>query len=820
MATTPSGTAVTPRQSQRWGRTILRVGLSVMALLALTLALLPYVVSLDPVKARIITQIEAALQRHVDIGAIRLQLLSGLGVGIEGLTVYNAPGWQHPHLLKIDRLSVKLAWWSLLHRRLEVTKVSLHGGEIIVERDAAARLNIALSSPSVPASAVPSAPSEPSSPPPQAGPAGHPLAGLFVSEVTLQEVTITFVDHGVVPGQALTTTAHDVRLDLRDIAVGTPVAFALTATLFTDSPRNLRARGLVGPFPADASPPELPIEMQLQVADLLPSQLPPSWGVVVPLSQGRVGADIRLQGQVGKSVDIKGAFTMTDAKFRRTVGEGVLTPLPDLTTTYDLTLDLANERLQLTEAVLQLSTVQATMTGTVDHLLSTPEVDLRLLTNSFAPGVLLTDLPILAAVWPPPTTLGGSARLQARLNGHAQDARAEVQVDLREIALQSGTFNGGQLEGGGMRLETDDTHAMATLRVTHPRPPHVQLDVRAQRLVFDQQAAKRSVPAPPKDPAPHPAGNTPPAKSRPLPFTLTGEVNIAAGRIQGVDVQQLTADVALIDGTLTSKQRGQVYAGSYQGDIQLDLTQQEPPFTVNAKLLDIEVGQAIKALTPKHDALFGRLTSDLQASGQGLTWERLSHTLTGDATLRLSEAKLTAFDLMPTLLQVLQDVGGLAGIAVPAAWEHETFDAVEGDIHLRQGRVFSDAMKLRGSGLEAVLKGSVGLDQSLDYAGTAFLPRKLIGDRSPLLLLPRDDRGRPILPFAVQGTVQAPRLTVDGRSLGELVGETLIDKVKKQLGGTAPEEGQTPSAPPGGETGTQPTLQDLPRQILRDLFQR
>jgi hypothetical protein len=303
-------------------------------------------------------------------------------------------------------------------------------------------------------------------------------------------------------------------------------------------------------------------------------------------------------------------------------------------------------------------------------------------------------------------------------------------------------------------------------------------------------------------------------------LTVNGRVSIATARIQGVEGQQMTADVARHDDKLTSQQRGRLYAGSYQSALQTDFAQPTPPTTLHAQLRDVDVGQVIAGLVPTHHAISGKLDSDWQLAGRGLTWAQFRHTLTGDGTLRISEAQMTAFDLMPQLVPVLRDVGALAGLTVPAEWEHTTFETLDGPLHLRQGKIFSEALKLRGGGIEAVLKGYIGLDQSLDYTGTAFLPAKLVGERNPLGLLPRDEHGRLIFPFAVQGTLQAPHVTIDRRSLQESVGEALLDQVKQQLSGTASGERQPPSEHPGDAAGKRPKWQDLPRRILRDLLQR
>jgi len=55
----------------------------VLGLLLLVLVLLPYVISLESVKAQVAAQAEAVLRRRVDMGQARVQLLTGLGAAFE-----------------------------------------------------------------------------------------------------------------------------------------------------------------------------------------------------------------------------------------------------------------------------------------------------------------------------------------------------------------------------------------------------------------------------------------------------------------------------------------------------------------------------------------------------------------------------------------------------------------------------------------------------------------------------------------------------------------------------------------------------------------
>jgi hypothetical protein len=817
---------------RRWVRMVLLSLLGLVSFVGLLLLMLPYLVSLEPVKAPIVARIEAALQRQVDVGTVRLQILSGLGLGLEDLTIYNVPGWQQPYFIKADTLSVKVAWWPLLLRRqIEITKVLLRDGEIVIERDAQGGLNFsALAAPKPETLRI--LPTSAAQPPDGGGAASgsHLLSRFLVSEAALQNMKIIFVDRKVVPGQAITTTASNVQLTMSDIALGTPLPIEMAATLLTDRSQNIRMRGTIGPLPSSLAFDSVPINLGLQAIDVLLDTLGPYLGAAFPLTQGRLGADLNLQGSLDRNVRLNGTLSLADAIVRESVVQKTATPLPTLKSAYDISVDLAKERAELTDIQVNLSSLQATLKGAVDQLMTTPYLDLQISTNTFAPGDLLAQLPFLGALLPAPTDLRGTIQLQATLKGAPHNLRSDAQMDLKEITLRSGSLNGGTPDAGGLLLETDQAQAALTMYMVPPQPPSIQMDVRVQRAGLDYQAASPTgKKAPPEPTSPGPAPEAPQAKPMLPPVTLHGKVHIAEGRIQHARAQEITAEFSLVDGQLASSQQMQVYAGSYQGTTKVDLTQPEPAYTLDAKVVGLDVGRVLDELTPAEKTLRGILSTDLHLVGRGWTWDVINQTLSGQGHAKIDEAHLATLNLIPELIQALQDLVGRTGLTIDTRLDHDAFKTIEADWDLRQGRILTERLRLRGEGMEAWLDGSVGLNRSLDYAGKVFLPPKFMALHGRPAFLPQDDQGRFILPFMVKGTLQAPRVSLNEKALIGGVGEELMEKVRKRLGGRleglfgtppADEQGNQESDQPSQESEDRPKQPQGARRLLEELLRR
>ena len=825
MAATTPDLGMTPRRPVR---KLLLGLLGLVGCFLLILVMLPYVVSLDSIKGQIVAQIEAALQRKVDVGAVRLQLLSGLGAGLEDLIIYNPPGWQQPYFMKAGRLTVKVAWRPLLRRQVEITKMLLSDGEIIIERDAQGHLNFTdLAVSKAEPADLPPAQVHRSTSGGGARFGSHPLAGLFVSDMTLQNMQITFVDRMVVPGQEVITVVSNVQLHLTDVALGTPIPIDIMATLSADGSQSIRLLGSVGPIPENLAVESVPISVNLRITDVRLDKLMPYLGANFPLMQGGLGGDVKVEGSIERSLHINSTLSLTDAMLHERIMPGALKGLPTLTSTQDITVDLLTGQAELTDVEINVSSVRATIKGVVSTFTTTPQLDLQLATNTFTPGELLTQFPMLVSMLPTPTDLRGKIQLRATLKGTPHDLHSEAQIDLHEIALKSGFFNGGAQGAGGVLLETDQTNARVVTHVVNADPPRLHIDVRTQRLIFDQQG--NNVPAPTPTPQSGPTAQTSPSKSRLPPMTLTGKVSIAEGRVRTLNFRQMMADLNLFKGILKTTQQMTLYGGSYQGAMQVDLTPSAPSYTLDAMFAGLDVGQVINDLTPTKNVLLGALDTDMRLSGQGFTWDVINKTLSGNGNGKITEAQLTTFNLLPKLVQLLQNVGGLAGLTIPNAWEHNPFRTIEGDWRLHQGKILTDHLRLRGEGIEVLLKGYVGLDQSIEYAGELFLPAKLIGLQGAPTLLRHDNAGRVILPFMVKGTVTAPQIAFDENALVDLAKEELVDTVRKRLGGKIGEIFGTPSAGDqqsqesdkiGDERGDRPKRPNLPEKILQELFRR
>ena len=276
-------------------RILLALGVLAGVLIALVLAL-PSLLSFDALRTRVLSAAEAALHRKVEAGAIRLEIFSGLGAGIEKFTVRNPPGWESPNLTSADRLSVKLAFWPLLAGRIEVRKIVLEGASVTIERDPAGTLNISdFLAPAPPGAAPSEAPS---------------VTGLLVSRLQITRGRFLFVDRKVVPGKTVTTSLDELSAEIQDVGPTSAARFDVSARFLVDAGRNLTLDGSFGPPVAGKGLGEAPLKAAFGAKGLALARLRPYFGAAGNLDPGVFSIAGTVEGALAGSLRLAGDVSL------------------------------------------------------------------------------------------------------------------------------------------------------------------------------------------------------------------------------------------------------------------------------------------------------------------------------------------------------------------------------------------------------------------------------------------------------------------------------------------------------------------------------
>jgi hypothetical protein len=233
-----------------------------------------------------------------------------------------------------------------------------------------------------------------------------------------------------------------------------------------------------------------------------------------------------------------------------------------------------------------------------------------------------------------------------------------------------------------------------------------------------------------------------------------------------------------------------MYGGTLQLSSRVDRVTDPARFTANVQMRNLDVAKVLEVSPAARGKMGGTGELDLQLLGNlSDAWKK---TLSGTGKFAVRNGHLPGVNLAGAAESVLK-MAGVGGDTL--------FSILEGDINIANQSVTSKLIHLDSSDGVVDLHGSVGLDSTLNYEGTAVvnpigalgtgkvggIVGGLIGSRV----------GKITVPFALGGTISAPKVR-PGKG------------VPSMTTGTAP-------------SGTSPTQAPTPQQAvdtLRNLFNK
>jgi uncharacterized protein involved in outer membrane biogenesis len=230
--------------------------------------------------------------------------------------------------------------------------------------------------------------------------------------------------------------------------------------------------------------------------------------------------------------------------------------------------------------------------------------------------------------------------------------------------------------------------------------------------------------------------------------------------------------------------------------------------------------------------LYGKLSSDIDLQGSGSGFDEISKQLKGAGKVTVAKGKITSFNLSEQVALL----GRLAGLNVGQGGTE--FEDLVSELTIADGRVTTNAMHFRASGMALKVRGSLGLDRSADYQISAELPAA-ITKKNPNQFLSlanatffQNENGNAVIPLRMTGDIARPRLSLDTQMVKENLKNSLrqggvtkaldtfqgLLKGKDQKAAAQPSpEAPANSAQPAGEKPAEP--KPAAKAGLEGLFQ-
>lgn len=803
-------------------------------------------------RARILAKASDSLGRKVDVQNISASLGWGVSVDLSGVSIADDPRFSDKPFVTASDIYAKVAILPLLHRQIEVDRLSLKQPVVRIIRNQGGEMNVSTigHKPSGAGEAAPSAgaPAKPSAPPagqplgtapltatqPQPA-AGAALAGVSISSFAIDNGTITYAQSGAKPLQI-----SSLNLDVENLSVTSPVTLTLSMAALGTS-KNLTLNGTVGPLMKNGiiDTTAIPLALTAGVGPLTLADLR-----AMPQLASAIPATVRITNPVSATAKLTGTtqtlgFNLAaDLTSNQVVYQGILdkaagVPLK-LTAAGTRTAGIQN-KLEIQLAALTLGDLNL-QAGQIQ--LGADTMSARLNSNRFdlaSLGKMVTPLSkynasgkaelhalvkvankkpevdgvvTLASVTLVPP---GKPALLRSLTGDIKMAGKSAVVGPLTFDLGSGH---GRLEAYAQSLEpisatysfSDDVLKPAEL--TQSSKPGAAADH------IDQLAVKGTL-----------RGST-------SALEVTAQVTSPAGSLQNVAYHNLAVDAAYGGNrvTISSLKLG-AFNGTIDGNANAALAG-DRAFNAAFNLSQVDLTQALQSQkSSAANSVRGQLTGQVRIAGRGATFDQIKPTLNGNGRISVANGKLVGVNVVADAMRKVNNVPGIGALVSPSlvANHPELFKSPDTNLSalsmsfVMQGpRITSH--DILASTTDYTVKGDgwfdldKNIDMNVDLLLSQQLSREMISERKNIAYL-TDEQNQVKIPVHVSGQLPKPSVTPNIQDIAQRAathaakaqGQKAIQKfLGKKTGGLIPGlGGPAPAASPGAVPNPLAPLQKL-----------
>ncbi len=364
------------------------------------------------------------------------------------------------------------------------------------------------------------------------------------------------------------------------------------------------------------------------------------------------------------------------------------------------------------------------------------------------------------------------------------------------IAFRTGQFtlSGGKLDAQFVADLATAADIKGTVDVPDFEHPQVNFEMSSSQLDIDKLIdVAGSGPSGPASAPQKPAANPPAAKSE---LVARGHINIEKITTKPYTVGPANVEIRVYTDRA---ELWPISIGMYGGTLQLssrvDRVTDPARFTANVQMRNLDVAKVLDVSSSARGKMSGTGELDLQLLGSlSDAWKK---TLSGTGKFAVRNGHLPGVNLAGAAESVMK-MAGVGG--------DTPFTVLEGDITIADQRVASKQIHLDSSVGIVDLRGSLGLDSTLDYQGlvtvnpAAALGSGKVGSIVGGLIGSRV--GKITVPFALGGTIESPKVR-PGKGV-------------PSFGAPSTASGSAPSAAPSA----QPTTLQDDVNTLKNLFKK
>jgi len=750
-----------------------------IVLLIITSVAIKLIFTKEKLLSMIQPKVEEALNRKVAIEDISPSIFKGLGVDIKGLEISNLPGFTYEHLFKIKNFSVRIKFWPLLQKRIEVRKIILDQPEIYIERNKEKVLNVADLMEGE----------------------GGALPLILFENIEIKEGEFTYADLSskskiylgrieqkgkFVMDQKYEEGKSEGKLSIQKIDLNLPgfksklpeLSLILRHNLSLNLPNeflnveqvtvdiskvSLEIKGKIENIRTNPQADLVLSSKDISIQDLLES-LPREKDS--PLSRlkgsGKMRVTSSLKGELkGKTLPaFEGLITLQKVKI-----DFAEFPKPFVLPQAQIDFDNQGASIMTTDAKLGDTPLEF---KAVVYNYSDPN-----LTSELKSKIDLSIIKELKKL-PEGTFLSGSVTAELKAFGKLKK--------IEELDL-SGNFDLKNIEIGSPSLTVPVKNLNGNLSLSkrilninslslNLGKSSLNLKGKVENLLESVLSKKGEVRKPllsfklnspfmdldeimPAEQKGKPEEKKEVKTAPPFPdIDASGQIDVKKANFREVEFQNLLANLTIKNRIVKIENVvANVYDGSVGGSVTYDLTEvNNPEFNIKVNASKIEANNFLSRFALFKDHLFGELNLTADFSGKGMTVEEITKSLIASGNGTITDGKLVNWELL----------NQLAGYLKLKQFKEEKIKTLTNTFLVNNGRVYFEDFEAFSESGDWRATGSVGLDGSLDYLVTVELSPELskkidLGDLGKFF---QDDKGRMVLDFKIGGNTKSPKFTL------------------------------------------------------------
>lgn len=406
----------------------------------------------------------------------------------------------------------------------------------------------------------------------------------------------------------------------------------------------------------------------------------------------------------------------------------------------DVAANMKNQTAKIDNLELSVLDLNATGNLAVSDLQTAPKVNGSLNVSEFNPKALLEQL--------------GQAPIETT------DPKALTAVSLS--ATMSGTPGGTSLDP--IKIKLDDTTLEGKLSVG---PPAIRFD-----LGVDAIDADRYLPPKSEAQAASPGAAATGAADLPVEvlraLDIDGKFRVGTLKVANLNVSDISLTLKAKDGLINlSPIAAKLYDGTYAGNIGLDARGEQPKFSLDEKLSNIQAEPLLKDLQGK-ETLSGIGNIEAKLSAVGANPEAMKKTLNGNAAFAFTDGAIKGIDIGGMIREATAKLSGGSAPSGDAAPKTD-FTELTGTVQIKNGLATNNDLSAKSPLLRIEGKGSADIPkESIDYRVTTTVVATAQGQGGGELT---DMVGVPI-PIKVTGTFQEPKYGLDMQALASAIAKS------------------------------------------------